>query len=110
MGQGLRLYEVNSFPLQCSDDQVQVLAVFLTDHDARVNGTISYKVYTRSNMNMDTVSTFIQSNRGSTNFMGTWMIVVEWRDVPRYLGNDPKEVSNEIRRMLILLSNILSFP
>ena len=79
------------FPLVNSD--VQIIALFLANHDARSRGTISYKVYTSSSNNMDIVSNFIRFNGGSNNFTGTWMIVAEWRDVPSYNGGIPDDVS-----------------
>ena len=60
-----------------------LIAVFLSDHDARFSGSIRYKTYDSDSKNLDTVSRFVQSRQNVT-FKGTWMIIAEWRDVPQY--------------------------
>ena len=47
-------------------------------------GTVSYEVHNLTNGTslMSTVNTYINSKL-SNEFRGTWMLVVEWKDIPQ---------------------------
>ena len=64
------------------------MAPFLADHDPREVGNVKYKVYDMNSLGgMDTVSSFIRNSTSSDNFIGNWMLVAEWRDVPMFRGD-----------------------
>ena len=48
-----------------------------------VVGNISYQVYSTGSPLLDTVNAII-SDEENINFIGHWMIVAEWNNVPKY--------------------------
>ena len=46
-------------------------------------GDVSYQVYSTGSPLLDTVNTII-SGEENINFIGHWMLVAEWDDVPPY--------------------------
>ena len=86
----IRLYQSRRFPLE---ESIQILSVFLSDHDARTQGQIRYRVYNEpSAPEVKVASTFLRNKGFSEYFEGSWMIVAEWRDVPQF-GTDFSAVS-----------------
>ena len=78
------------FPLSKS---IQILSVFLSDHDARTQGEIRYRVYNEPLApEVKDASAFLRNKGFSTDFEGSWMMVAEWRDVPQF-GTDFNRVS-----------------
>ena len=64
-----------------------VVAPFGADIDTSSRGSVKYTQFTTSDYTqMNTVSTFIQSQTGNS-FYGTRMMVAEWNGVPKYLGS-----------------------
>ena len=49
-------------------------------------GNISYEVYSTGSPALDTVNTII-SDEENINFIGHWMIVAEWDEVPAFGGS-----------------------
>lgn len=88
----IRLSRPLHFPIL---PDLQILSVFLANHDPRVTGLVSYGVYTRSagSQDMQSVSSFIKSRGFSSDFAGYWMLVAEWRSVPMYPGKQEDIVS-----------------
>ena len=61
-----------------------LVAPFWVDIDTRRDvGNISYQVYSNESSLLDTVNTII-SDEENINFIGHWMLVAEWNDVPRH--------------------------
>ena len=71
---------------------------FLADHDPRQRGQVRYKVYDSSAQeNVAAVSSFVRrGGHSSESFVGTWMIVAEWRDVPMFPGTDLNTVRKDL--------------
>ena len=59
------------------------VAPFWVEHNARVDGQVSYEVHNSSNSNpiLHQVSLFI-NRKLNNDFLGSWMIIGEWRDIP----------------------------
>jgi len=76
-----------------------VLAPFWADHDARSTGSVQYQVFqcgfdSPDNAVLLFVSTFIRKQfpaAAVAEFLGTWMLVVNWIAVPPF--GDPTVVS-----------------
>ena len=49
-------------------------------------GEVSYWMYINQSDSLTYVSTYI-SQQEQVKFNGTWMLAVEWNNVPEYLGN-----------------------
>lgn len=89
----IRLYTPLGFPLIDELPDLSILSLFLSDHDPRERGQVRYAVYNlASSPNVQDVSSFIRNRGLSGVFVGNWMLVAEWRDVPMFLG-DRNEVS-----------------
>ena len=87
----IRLHVPLEFPLQAD---LQILSVFLANHDSRVTGLISYAVYTSAkSQNVQIASSFIKEKGFSGDFTGTWMLVAEWNGIPMYPGKQLNTVS-----------------
>lgn len=71
-----------------------IVAPFWSNIDTRTTGEIFYEVHTdKSNPDLlHIVSQFIRTERGVI-FSGRWMLVVEWKDVPQYPGDQATQVS-----------------
>ena len=87
----LTLYTPQQHPLEGFLARFQIASVFHADHDPRSSGTVRYRVFTMASDPVLRVSQFIRNRNISESFMGTWMLLVEWRDVPEFLG-DPAVV------------------
>ena len=72
-----------------------LVAPFWTDVDIRGEmGDISYQVYSNGSSLLDTVSTII-SDQENISFIGHWMLVAEWSDVPPHpYDDDTSQVSS----------------
>ena len=78
---------VECCPVRFEDIQFGA-AAFVTpywiDNDPSSQGNVSYSVFVRGSEQLQKVSSFIsQSQR--TSFIGTWMLVAYWLDVPEAL-------------------------
>ena len=82
MGKTPQYASLGNFP---GSSSLSVVAPFAADMDTRSRGSVKYTEFTTSDSQMDTVSTFIQSETGD-GFYGTRMMVAEWRGVPKYQG------------------------
>ena len=81
-------YNNQLFPV----DSLYLVAPFWADIDISVGvGDISYQVYSIGSPPLDTVNTII-SDEENINFIGHWMLVAEWDEVPAYRGS-PDQVS-----------------
>ena len=93
----IRLSRAVDFPLEGKLQNLQIVSVFLTDHDPRIAGMVRYKTYSGAafSRSPQTVSRFLRNKGFSEDFAGNWMLVAEWRDVPAYpaMGEDDFEVS-----------------
>ena len=64
-----------------------ILAPFWSDVDIREVGSIQYEVHTgRENSQISLVNQFI-SNYTNDEFAGTWMLLVQWDQVPPFPGS-----------------------
>lgn len=91
----IRLYTPLQFPLRNRLFDLQIVSVFLADHDPRESGQVRYAVATgTASQNVQAVSSFIRNKGFSDDFNGNWMLVAEWRDVPEYPGTKQEAVSN----------------
>lgn len=85
------------------------MAPFWTDSDISEGvGEVSYQVYDNSQSeSLSWVSTYV-SQQQQINFIGTWMLVAEWRDVPKHQG-ELTTVGDETcyRDVLSFFSNIV---
>ena len=70
-----------------------LVAPFWADVDIEEGvGNISYQIYSTGSPLLDTVNTII-SDEENINFIGHWMLVAEWDDVPPY-PNRTSQVSS----------------
>ena len=64
-----------------------LVAPFWTDNDISNGvGSVFYQVHDIMTESLNWVSSFI-SQRQQVRFNGNWMLVAEWRNVPKYLGD-----------------------
>ena len=68
-----------------------IVAPFWADINTELGGSILYEVHSPSlgsysNTLLDQVSTFISSQK-NTQFIGNWMLVASWDQVPKYQGS-----------------------
>ncbi len=59
-------------------------------------GSVRYEVHTGTTNFITSVSNFISSERG-TQFVGTWMLLVEWNNIPIAEYIDPDGSLSEVR-------------
>ena len=63
-----------------------LLAPFWSDVDISIYGSIFYEVHSGANSSLiSQVSSFISNHTGN-DFIGTWMLVVQWDQVHEYIG------------------------
>ena len=69
-------------------------------------GTVSYEVHNETNGTslMSTVNTYINAKM-SNEFRGTWMLVVEWKDIPQN-GDQHSNVRERIRHVFSVITNL----
>ena len=80
-----------------------VVAPFGADIDTTSRGSVKYTEFTTSDsFQMNTVSSFIQSETGHS-FYGTRMMVAEWNGVPEYQGS---VVSSDDLYSIYILYNV----
>lgn len=65
------------------------MAPFWADNDLRPSGKVSYEIHNISTGYMSSVSRYIRQQTEST-FEGSWMLVVEWKDIPEYQSDIDK--------------------
>ena len=83
----------DSFPSFFPFTSLYLVAPFWADVDiSQKVGNISYQVYSTGSPLLDTVNTII-SDEENINFLGHWMLVAEWDDVPPY-SYDTSQVSS----------------
>ena len=85
---GVRLNTPQMYPLEGDFSSLQVVSVFLADHDPRSGGSVRYRVDRNTTEDVKTVSEFIRNQNVSTSFEGVWMLVAEWKDVPMFGNNN----------------------
>ena len=66
-----------------------IVAPFWADNDLRPSGKVSYEVHNISTSQLSSVNRYIRQQTGS-NFEGSWMMVVNWKDVPEYQSDVDK--------------------
>ena len=59
------------------------MAPFWARNDIRLEGSVSYEVHNGSSGHLQEISNLISENE-CVSFTGTWMLLVEWRDVHPY--------------------------
>ena len=85
-----------TFPL---DSDLQIVAPFLTDH-ATIPGSVRYRVYTGVTDEVMMVSNFTKNMGFPGDFVGNWMLVAEWRNLPgSYPGADRTNVSMRTQKL-----------
>ena len=69
-----------------------IVAPFWADFDSISNGAVSYAIYTNENSSslLNDVSQLIQSETNDGDFVGSWMLVGYWENLP-----SPDEVCKE---------------
>ncbi len=80
-------------PLREDRDDNFLIAPFWADGDARLEGQVSYEVHAGSDDLVQKVSTFISTRKGK-NFVGTRMLLAEWKGIhphPHGDGTDDSE-------------------
>ena len=60
------------------------IAPYWIDNNPSIRGNVSYSVFSQDSELLLTVSNFIAKSQ-QTSFIGTWMLVAFWRDVPEAL-------------------------
>lgn len=70
-----------------------IVAPFWADHDSRLAGHVSYKVYNKSE-SVSAVSRFIRQQTG-TDFDGSWMLIAHWNNIPQHRA-DAEKVSSAL--------------
>lgn len=58
-------------------------APFWSNSDLRQEGSVTWEIHT-SDIQTNNVSNFIQDEYGDTVFNGTWMVVVQWKNLHPY--------------------------
>ena len=60
-----------------------LVAPFWAKHNTSYSGHIAYEIHTLSNGTalMSTINTYINTKLDN-NFKGTWLLLVEWKDIP----------------------------
>ena len=82
MGGNLPYDTLPNFSLPNSDS---IVAPFAADIDTTQAGSVKYTNFTSSHsQDLDTVTSFINSQANSFDFSGSDMRVVEWEAVPQY--------------------------
>ena len=96
------------YPFTCFDPvlfpyyySVYLVAPFWADVDIYEGvGNISYQVYSTGSPLLDTVSTIISDEENIT-FIGHWMLVAEWNNVPEF-GSSRNKVRAITKQMRVL--------
>ncbi len=65
-----------------------LVAPFWARHDISTIGEVSYEVHNNSTGLLSIVSNFIRQEENNA-FVGTWMVVAEWRDIPQFGSTAP---------------------
>ena len=97
-------FEVVFYPAEFADihlhygDITPFIAPYWIDNDPSLGGSVSYEVHTGSSHLLSQVNDYI-SHSQSVEFIGTWMLVVDWFHVPLWSFNDT--VRNMLYYMLI---------
>ncbi|CAI8030562.1 Low-density lipoprotein receptor-related protein 4 [Geodia barretti] len=74
-----------------------LVAPFWSDADLRVEGTVMWKVYNRSDTDFSPVDNVVSSDQ-NTSYVGSWMLVVHWDGIhPFPHGDDPTASYNQKR-------------
>lgn len=73
-----------------------IVAPFWADHDTRLAGQVSYRMYNKSDNIIPVVSRFIRQQT-ETDFDGSWMLVAHWKDIPEHRSDGAKVSSVIIR-------------
>ena len=92
-------FEVDFYPAEFANIHIDYgdispfIAPYWIDNDPSLGGNISYEVHTGSSPLLSRVSDYISSSQ-SVEFSGTWMLVVDWFDLPLWSFNDTVSNSN----------------
>ena len=92
-GRSANFYRPVLFPNSTSYNYI--VAPFWADNDLRPSGRVSYEVHNISTDYLSSVNRYIRQQSGS-NFEGSWMLVVDWKDVAEY-QSDIDKVSGVIK-------------
>ena len=90
------------FPIE----SLYLVAPFWADIDISVGvGAISYQTYSTGSLLLDSVNAFI-SDEEDSDFIGHWMLLVEWNNVPQF-GGPTFQVSIYIPHEYSMTRNLL---
>jgi hypothetical protein len=103
-GRPFPYHEPLAFPAASYYDTL--VAPFWADADiSGVNGQVFYSVHNNSDVALNWVSTFI-SQQQEIMFLGSWMLVAQWKDVPQHLGaSGATDLMNTFQGILITDGN-----
>ena len=75
----------------------RLVAPFWAKHDTSYLGHVAYETHTLFNGTalMSTVNTYINTKLGN-DFRGTWLLLVEWKDIPQD-GDQDLKVSYSVK-------------
>ena len=74
----------SAFPTNDPEVYWEYLAApFWSNSDLRQEGSVTWEIHT-SDVQTNNVSNFIQDEYGDTVFNGTWMMVVQWKNLHPY--------------------------
>ena len=69
-----------------------LVAPFWSDADLRVEGTVTWKVYNRSDIDFSPVDNVVTSDQ-NTSYVGSWMLVVRWDGIHPFPHGDDQTAS-----------------
>ena len=87
------------------------IAPYWSDNDARLNGLVSYQTYSvgessDSDNTINLVNRFIEMNTSSTNFNGSFMLVVTWSEMHPYPAGESGVAAEPYFNMVGILHSI----
>ena len=82
MGRIIRYSEIGNIPTP----GIAIVAPFAANTDLTSAGSVRWNTYFSHNVETTFISAYISSRLG-VSFNGTWMLLVQWYDVPEYLGS-----------------------
>jgi hypothetical protein len=74
-----------------------LVAPFWSDADLRVEGTVMWKVYNRSDIDFSPVDNVVSSDQ-NTSYVGSWMLVVRWDGIHPFPHGDDQTASYNQKR------------
>lgn len=95
LGRAIDIPDPEQFPSDIADIHWSyIVAPFWADFDASLGGTVSWSIE-QNTVTVVYVSEFIQSQYGDEDFVGNWMLIVNWEDMQPSYG--------EVRFIVLLL-------